>query len=464
MSISTPVLRNNPVIIPSDRSKQPASTPSLLKNTPAAASKKPAPAKKTMPSYYNNIFQFSGKYAGSIGPGVQVVEVRWQQAPFKKGVKYPPGSKAVIVRIFKNGVELKGARTSYIDKNGMVHAHFMTSEGKVEKLLSRSQVWSPKMKALVAAMRQIQLEDGYVRQNSLRKLPYSIKDEHGNVIATKGALMLAALIKSMGVRNVAYKTSALAAKIYDNAQRLMNLKGMGKVVHHVVDHTGLRITKHPTRGRMLQPGQAQAGPSVIQRASIVDLLQNMPAPPWQQTIRDIVGRAPVERRQPTAGEVQTLLTAIRDAVEGTGPVPYREELTDYLTRQHFLFPNGVTGTDREVIRLRIEMLLTGALMRRDGAITSAIFQDTIANAVRSLDRLHSRGVLAVTGREFVDMLLALPGFETNANVMRNGARRTLQEALTLRNQVHRDFYNERNLPAEIIALILGLALILTRIP
>lgn len=216
----------------------------------APSSNKEAAKKPSAPR--DDLYLTSGKFEWSEKTSTRTYsyQIQWKRSRPVPMVVYPPRTVPVsIVNLSFWGKTLFGEKThlwkplaSWMDSRGYVYARFLKPSGKIIVFKSPNRQFTSNYRTLAVAMSMLKSEAAHIRRHGLNSLPSAVRNKKGEVVTTRGALVLAALIKKMGAKSIARakidKTSALAIRTFDNIQRLLRMKGMEAIVHRAVELGG----------------------------------------------------------------------------------------------------------------------------------------------------------------------------------------------------------------------------------
>lgn len=465
-------------------SARPAEQPETLTIEPLETSSPAGMAEPQAASTYNGCYAQSGSF--TVGQTGRVV-IRWRQAPPIKGAKYPPRSQAISFEIYKDGLRLTGWRLSgpaYLNNEGHVHLPVISPKGRSHLFRSPQSFFSEDFRALEKILDQFRAERQYIEKNGWSNLPFGFRNKRGRVVATKSTLLMGALIRKVGAKNIANSKKEprpLADRIHDNILRMLNNKTMHGVVQRMAEAAGLQTSHHPTHGRsLIVPGQrtaAGAVPGATQYETNADLVMGAPlAPEFIDGLNRLAARVR-SPRNPTDAQINEALRLYNQQFEGYNQeTRFVDQMADYLVWQRRIFPNGVAnwGMARGLngIRFTIERLLSATTRFREGELNLDEYNQHLRDAAEGFE-LHAYGGSGhvprngMTGWNIVNLLLQMPGFEITETARRNNARELLVDAadrhlalLQMRRefaQIHEDLWDR-------ILYIAGYLLIVVLVP
>lgn len=370
--------------------------------------------------------------------------------------------RKILVR-YANTCSLLSAADQYksvLNDQGKAHTYF---RGKSVK--SKESFLSGNFKVLTKAHNLIKEEDDYIRMFGLQTLPGALRNNKKKIVTTEGALMLGAVVKSIGKENIAHKRTPLGIHAFNSIQGLLKLEKSDWVVHRIVQHAGLNVKHHPTRGRSLVQGETSAaGAARGQYTTIDDIVANRPAPVWQE---DLVNEILQGRRtlNPTLDHVNFGRALVESGLDTPQErANYARDLTTYFRNQRALFPNGLANETAANFQRSMTNLLTATWEVRQltgrSPITISQYNGYSRNFTNLLAALHKSGRLAIEADDFRNMLARIPGFQPDREQLRNIMRSEIQTILD-NWRITDQLSSKHNLPAEIARAILLLALSLS---
>lgn len=422
------------------------------------------PSSATNGFKYNDVFKSTGSFK------VDGYEVIWKQAGFKDNVKYPKNSKAISIIVkYKNNVVRTPHQSPYLGADGKAVVWVYTPQGKPRRLISAESFHSDKFKTLVKAVNQVKKENEYIRTNrkkgGLKSLPSAIKDHKGEIIATDGTIILNAAIRSIKSHNVAHRKSTVSIRAFDNVNRLLKMDGMGWIVHRMVQHAGLKVNHHPTRGRQLVGGQCSANPQAargecstipaedLQHGNNRSLVTAAPTP--ANTVVTTVAQDRFCENEIRDADVTRVVNAVNDIGRSRTAVPsYATDMARYLAGQTHVF--ATRPSPQQAIRLGIiiaDLFYNAYDLRNDVINERAYFR-------RVNDAIDLMGFIVrpdgMTAANLVNLIQQMPGFQINNALLRTEMRERIvlnmnqRLALVELNQTY-------NLPDPVMELIYQLA-------
>jgi hypothetical protein len=401
----------------------------------------------------NDVFQTQGEFS----PANQRLVVKWKQANFIRGLKYPPQSKAISYDIYLDGKKQSGWKLTgpaYLDKDGFAYVPVVSPQDIRHNYKSKISFHSENFKTLVKAVNQIKKENKKIKEKGLKSLGSAIRDKKGQVIATDGTIILYALVRSIKAHNVAHKKSALATRTFDNINRLLQMDGMGWIVHRMVKHAGLKVNDHKRHGRSLVEGECSssskfecsASSNVGQYSDHMSLIAAAPTP-----FADMVDQIALDRlceNGITNSDINKLVVAINNFT-GSKRDAYAKSLADFLTKQRH-----VGRGYKDYLQNVIEALLIHTRELRAGRIDEEEFHYRVRLVTQFIDKGSNPG--GMTGANIVNLILQMPGFEINNNLLATAMR----SRVILRMNENLSLYELRRvhaLPSGVVDLIRELA-------
>ena len=237
---------------------------------------------------------------------------------------------------------------------------------------------------------------------------------------------------------------------------------MGWIVHRMVEHAGLDVTHHKTRGRSLAGGECSSSSnqgecsstpsSTLQYHDNSSLVQASPTPAYElvaQIARDRFCESRLRNE-----DVNEVATAVNRLAFGELPIQHAYRLADFLAGQRHLFPNGLDVAGLKQLDIVVTGMFVNAAKCRNGHIDEEKFLEGVNTAKEPLAKKFKFNEKEVSN--FMNLILQMPGFERNSWLFRSAMRsRIVAEmnqrlALVEMNQTYQ-------LPGQVIDLIRELA-------
>ena len=407
----------------------------------------------------NDVFQTKGEFS----PASRRMTIKWKQANFIKRLTYPAGSKAISFEIYLDGKLQAGWKRNgpvYLDKDGFAYVPVVSPKGIPHNYKSKVSFHSQGFRTLVKAVDTLKKESAYISKRGLKSLPGARKNKKGEIVTTDGALILGALIKSVGPQKIAHKKSGLAVRTFDNIQWRLQDKETGWIVHRIVKHAGLKVDHHKTRGRSLVPGETSAaGASVRQFNTNVEIVGAAPPAPG----RDAFNRLALGIREVRNITDRDVDRAVDILNTGLGNPEERERYVDaianHLLVQRHVFPVGVIEGRRFHFMDIVGELLDAATEYRNGAINSERFNMRVGNARREIAAyvLLRQGNADERAEYIVNLIMQMRGFAPMRDVFRARERQNLVDFVNMAQALREATDNA--LPIDVIETIVILAFV-----
>lgn len=322
---------------------------------------------------------------------------------------------------------------SIINDEGKVRAYI---QGK--SIASNESFYSNQFQLLVKATNQIKKENNHIVKHGLKSLPSAHKNRWQQVTATDGTVMLGALIIKLGAKKVAKQQGTTAAKTYNHINTHLKAKGVGRHVHFMAKHAGLKVKVHSKHGRMLDEGYVSGSDDDRvtdgNAANLEEIAAVGPLPPWHDRLVALVNEPgydnlPRERRNARAFAI------VRDGMNTNADRNrYAEQIADFVLRE-VLLQRGTTQAARHEFRLTVRDL--ARLNNREARAANGLWNyeaelNVLENRVNTTFPGNRLGTPAV-----MELLQLFPGMENDAGTIREQVARQLLQVERARDELRR---------------------------
>lgn len=377
----------------------------------------------------------------------------WQQAKSTLG-----NHRRILVR-YERTCSLLGAadqHKSILNDQGQAHAYF---KGKSVK--SKANFYSDNFKTLKKAHNLIKAEDDYIRMFGSETLPGALRNKKKTIVTTEGALILGATIKSIGKENIAHKRTPLGIQAFNSIQGLLKLEKSDWVVHRMVQHAGLKVEHHPTRGRSLVQGETSAaGAAMTQYNTNVAIVGAAPDAPGGEAFNRLafgIREVRYINDRDVDQAVGVLNTGLQNPQERQR---YVAAMANYLLGQRHVFEYNIPEAQRRHFQDDVDDLLGIAMQFRNGSISWEEFNRRRILIQRSIQYgllLNRRGA-DVAAANIVELVLQMRGFERTREAFRATERARLVATVAMA-RIMRDAH-DRELLLETVERMVAIALAL----